>query len=131
MIAIFKIKRILLGLLISVLFILVASQTVCAGSIEDNDKNSIIVSADGIAKVVDSTGKISLLSADGSIKKGEIKFGVNVTDILTIQVNNVDRNQSHHRGGKVCGTETLNTDFRIFYLYDYEFIHKYCLGESD
>jgi len=131
MTVIYKIKRILPRLLISVLFMLVVLQTIYAGGEGDDDNNAIIVSTDGIAKVVDSNGKISLSSAERIIKKGEIKFGVIITNASTFIISNVDRSQPHHRGGKVCVNDNLNTDFRIFYLYDDEFIHKYCLGESD
>jgi len=53
MTAINKIKGISLKLLISVLLMLVALQTTHAGGIEDDSNNTIIVSTDGIAKVVD------------------------------------------------------------------------------
>jgi len=54
MTAINKINRILLELLISVLFTLVALQTVYAGGLEDDSNNTIIVTADGIAKVIEN-----------------------------------------------------------------------------
>ncbi len=101
MTAINKINRILLELLISVLFTLVALQTAYAGGVEDNSNNIIIVTADGIAKVVDSNGEISLSPEDRNIEIGEIKFGVILTDASIFQINNVNRYQSHYRGGKV------------------------------
>ncbi len=59
MATIIKINRIKLELLILVLFTLVALQTAYAGGEEDDNKNVIIVTSDGIAKVVDSNGEIS------------------------------------------------------------------------
>ncbi len=109
MTAINKINRILLELLISVLFTLVTLQTAYAGGLEDDSNNTIIVTADGIAKVVDSNGKISLSPVDRNIEKGEIKFGVILTDASTFQINSVNRNQSHYRGGKVCVNDNMNT----------------------
>lgn len=131
MTTIIRINRIILELLISVLFMLVALQTAYAGGVEDDNKNAIIVTADGIAKVVDSTGEISFSPVDRNIKKGEIKFGVILTDIPTLQVKNMNLNQSPHRGGKVCVNNNLNTDLRDFYLhpYDDENDHNYCLVE--
>ena len=131
MTTIIRINRIILELLISVLFMLVALQTAYAGGVEDDNKNAIIVIADGIAKVVDSTGEISFSPVDRNIKKGEIKFGVILTDIPTLQVKNMNLNQSPHRGGKVCVNNNLNTDLRDFYLhpYDDENDHNYCLVE--
>jgi len=112
--AINNINRILLELLISVLFTLVALQTAYAGGVENDSKNTIIVTADGIAKVVDSNGKVSLSPVDRNIKKGEIKFGVILTDASIFQINNVNRNQSHYRGGKVCVNDNINTGLRDF-----------------
>jgi len=132
MTAIFKIKRILPGLLISVLFMLVVLQTIYAGGEgDDNNNSTIIVSTDGIAKVVDSNGKISLSSAERNIKKGEIKFGVIITDASTFIISNVDRSLSHHRGGKVCVNDNLNTDLRNIYIHPYDIEHRqnYCLVE--
>ena len=133
MITINKINRILWKLLISVLFTLVALQTAYAGSVEDDSKNTIIVTADGIAKVVDSNGKISLSPLDRNIEKGEIKFGVMLTDASSFQTYNVNRDQSHYRGGKVCVNDNLNADLRNFFLhpYDDENQHNYCLVEID
>ncbi len=131
MTAIIKINRIILELLILVLFMLVALQTAYAGGKEDDKNNAIIITADGIAKVVDSNGEISISPVDRNIKKGEIKFGVILADIPTLQVNNMNLNQSPHRGGKVCVNNNLNTDLRKFYLhpYDNENDHNYCLVE--
>jgi hypothetical protein len=131
MTAIIKINRMILELLILVLFTLVALQTAYAGGIEEDNKNAIIITADGIAKVVDSNGEISFSPVDRNIKKGEIKFGVILADVPTLQVNNMNLNQSPHRGGKVCVNNNLNTDLRNFYLhpYDDENDHKYCLVE--
>jgi hypothetical protein len=131
MTTIIRINRIILELLFSVLFMLVALQTAYAGGVEDDNKNAIIVTADGIAKVVDSTGEISFSPVDRNIKKGEIKFGVILTDIPTLQVKNMNLNHSPHRGGKVCVNNNLNTDLRDFYLhpYDDENDHNYCLVE--
>ena len=131
MTAIYKINWVLQELLISVLFTLIALRTVYAGGVEDDKKNAIVVSTDGIAKVVDSNGTISLSPADRIIKKGEIKFGVIITDVSTFHVNNVNRNQSYHRGGKVCIIEKLNTGLRNFCIhpYDNEHQHSYCLAE--
>ncbi|MCH7772443.1 MAG: hypothetical protein IIA49_15750 [Bacteroidetes bacterium] len=131
MITINKINRILWKLLISVLFTIVALQTAYAGGVENDSNNIIIVTADGIAKVVDSNGKISLSPVDRNIEKGEIKFGVILTDAPTFQINNVNRNQSHYRGGKVCVNDNMNTGIRNFYLhpYDDENQHNYCLVE--
>ena len=130
MTAIKKINRLLWKLLISVLFVLVALQTNYAGGIDDS-KNTIIVTADGIAKVVDSNGEISLSPAARNIKKGEIKFGVISTDASTFQINNMNRDQSHYRGGKVCFNDNMNTDISNFYLHPYGVVHqhKYCLVE--
>ena len=132
MTTIIKIKRMILELLISVLFTFVALQTAYAGGVEDDNKNAIIITADGIAKVVDSNGEISFSPVDRNIKKGEIKFGVILADVPTFQVNNVNLNQSHHRGGKVCVNDNLNTDLRNFYIhpYDDENQHNYCLVET-
>ena len=128
MTTIIKINRIILEILISVLFALIALQTAYAGEGEDANKNTIIVTADGIAKVVDSNGEISFSPLDRNIKKGEIKFGVILADVQTFQVNNL--NQSLHRGGKVCVNNNLNTDLRDFYLHPYnENDHNYCLVE--
>jgi hypothetical protein len=131
MTTIIRINRIILELLISVLFMLVALQTAYAGGVEDDNKNAIIVIADGIAKVVDSNGEISFSPTDRNIKKGEIKFGVILADIPTLKVKNMNLNQSPHRGGKVCVNNNLNTDLRDFYLhpYDDENDHNYCLVE--
>ena len=131
MTAIIKINRMILELLILVLFTLVALQTAYAGGIEEDNKNAIIITADGIAKVVDSNGEISFSPVDRNIKKGEIKFGVILADVPTLQVNNMNLNQSPHRGGKVCVNNNLNTDLRNFYLhpYDDENDHNYCLVE--
>jgi len=131
MTAINKIYGILLKLLISVLLVLVNLQTAYAGGVEDDSKNTIIVTADGIAKVVDSNGKISLSPLDRNIEKGEIKFGATLTDASTNQINNVNRNLSHYRGGKVCVNDNLNADLRNFFLhpYDDENQHNYCLVE--
>ncbi len=131
MTTIIRINRIILELLFSVLFMLVALQTAYAGGVEDDNKNAIIVIADGIAKVVDSNGEISFSPTDRNIKKGEIKFGVILADIPTLQVKNMNLNQSPHRGGKVCVNNNLNTDLRDFYLhpYDDENDHNYCLVE--
>ncbi len=131
MTTIIRINRIILELLFSVLFMLVALQTAYAGGVEDDNKNAIIVTADGIAKVVDSNGEKSFSPADRNIKKGEIKFGVILADIPTLQVKNMNLNQSPHRGGKVCVNNNLNTDLRDFYLhpYDDENDHNYCLVE--
>ena len=112
--AINNINRILLELIILVLFTLVALQTAYAGDVENDSKNTIIVTADGIAKVVDSNGKVSLSPVDRNIKKGEIKFGVILTDASIFQINNVNRNQSHYRGGKVCVNDNINTGLRDF-----------------
>jgi hypothetical protein len=116
MTAINKINRILRKLLISVLFALVALQTNYGGGVDDS-KNTIVVTADGIAKVVDSNGKISLSPAARHIKKGEIKFGVISTDSSTFQINNMNRDQSHYRGGKVCVNDNMNTDISNYYLH--------------
>ena len=131
MTAIIKINRIILEILISVLFALIALQTAYAGGGEDANKNAIIITADGIAKVVDSNGEITFSPADRNIKKGEIKFGVILADVQTLQVKNMNLNHSPHRGGKVCVNNNLNTDLRDFYLhpYDDENDHNYCLVE--
>jgi len=132
MTAINKINRMLGKLLISVLFALVALQTTYAGGVENDSKNKIIVTADGIAKVVDSNGKISLLPAARNIKKGEIKFGVISTDASTFQINDMNRDLSHYRGGKVCVNDNMNTDISNFYLHPYGGVvhqHAYCLVE--
>ncbi len=131
MITIIKLNQIILEILISVLFALLALQTAYAGGKEDDKNNAIIVTADGIAKVVDSNGEISFSPTDRNIKKGEIKFGVILADIPTLQVKNMNLNQSPHRGGKVCVNNNLNTDLRDFYLhpYDDENDHNYCLVE--
>ena len=131
MTAINKINRILLVLLISVLFTLVTLQTAYAGGLEDDSNNTIIVTVDGIAKVVDSNGEISLSPAARNIKKGEIKFGVISTAASTFQINNMNRNQSHYRGGKVCVNDNMNTDISNSYLHPYSVVHqhKYCLVE--
>ena len=131
MITINKINRILWKLLISVLFTLVAFQTAYAGGVEDDIKITIIITADGIAKVVESNGKISLSPVDRNIEKGEIKFGVMLTDASSFQTYNVNRDQSHYRGGKVCVNDNLNADLRNFFLhpYDDENQHNYCLVE--
>ena len=131
MTTVIKINRIILEILISILFVLIALQTAYAGGGEDNNKNSIIVTADGIAKVVDSNGEISFSPTDRNIKKGEIKFGVILADIPTFQIKNMKFNNSPHRGGKVCVNNNLNTDLRDFYLhpYDDENDHNYCLVE--
>jgi len=131
MITINKINRILWKLLISVLFTLVALQTAYAGSVEDDSKNTIIVTADGIAKVVDSNGKISLSPLDRNIEKGEIKFGVIFTDASSFKVYDMNRDQSDYRGGKVCVIDKLNMNLRNLYLhsYDDENQHNYCLVE--
>jgi hypothetical protein len=130
MTAIKKINRLLWKLLISVLFVLVALQTNYAGGI-DVSKNTIIVTSDGIAKVVDSNEKISLSPAARNIKKGEIKFGVISTDASTFQINDMNRDQSHYRGGKVCVSDNMNTDISNFYLHPYGVVHRhaYCLVE--
>jgi len=114
-----KINWILLKLLISMLFTLVALQTAYAGGVEDDNNNTIIVTTDGIAKVVDTNGKISLSPADRNIKKGEIKFGVILTDASIFQIKNVNRNQSHYRGGKVCVNDNTNTGLRNFKWVDF------------
>ncbi len=131
MTTIIKINWIILELLISELFMLVTLQTAYAGGVEDDNKNAIIITADGIAKVVDSNGEISFSPVDRNIKKGEIKFGVILADVPTFQVNNMNLNHSPHRGGKVCVNNNLNTDLRNFYLhpYDDENDHNYCLVE--
>jgi hypothetical protein len=131
MATIIKVNRIKLELLILVLFTLVALQTAYAGGKEDDNTNSIIITADGIAKVIDSNGEISFSLGDRNIKKGEIIFGVILVDVPTFQVNNMNLNQSLHRGGKVCVNNNLNTDLRDFYLhpYDDENDHNYCLVE--
>ena len=130
MTAINKINRILRKLLISVLFVLVALQTTYARGMDDS-KNTIIVTADGIAKVVDSNGKISLSPAARNIKKGEIKFGMISSDASTFQINGMNRDQSHYRGGKVCINDNMNTDISNFYLHPSGVVHqhKYCLVE--
>jgi hypothetical protein len=130
MTAINKINWILLELLISVLLMLVALQTANAGGVEEGSK-TIIVSTDGIAKVIDSNGEISLSSVDRNIEKGEIKFGVILTDTPTFQANNVNRYQTHYRGGKVCVNDKLNTDLMTIYLhpFDEENQHNYCIVE--
>jgi hypothetical protein len=110
MTAINKINSILLELLISLLFTLFALQFAYAGGVEDEHKSPIIVSTDGIAKVVDSNGKITLLPMDRNIEKGEIKFGGILTDASSVQTYNVNREQSNYRGGKVCVNHKLNTD---------------------
>ncbi len=131
MTTIIKINRIILEILISLLFALIALQTAYAGGGEDKNKNAINITADGIAKVVDSNGEISFSPTDRNIKKGEIKFGVILADVPTFQVNNMNLNQTPHRGGKVCVNDNLNTDLRDFYLhpYDDENDHNYCLVE--
>ena len=131
MTAINKIKGISLKLLISVLLMLVALQTAHAGGIEDDSNNTIIVSTDGIAKVVDLNGKISLSPVDRYIKKGEIKFGVIFTDASSFKVYDMNRDQSDYRGGKVCVIDKLNMNLRNLYLhsYDDENQHNYCLVE--
>ncbi len=131
MTAINQINRIILEILISVLFALIALQTAYAGGKEDDNNNAIIITTDGIAKVVDSNGEIAFSPADRNIKKGEIKFGVILADVPTFQVKNMNLNQSPHRGGKVCVNNNLNTDLRNFYLhpYDDENDHNYCLVE--
>ena len=132
MTAIIKINRIILEILISVLISLVALQTTYAGDGKDDNNNAIIVTANGIAKVVDSNGEISFSPVDRNIKKGEIKFGVILADVQTLQAKNMNLNQSPHRGGKVCVNNNLNTDLRDFYLhpYDDENDHNYCLVEN-
>ena len=131
MTTIIKINQIILELLISVLITIVALQTAYAGGKEDDNTNAIIVTADGIAKVVDSKGEISFSPVDRNIKKGEIKFGVILAVMPTFQVNNMNLNQSPHRGGKICVNNNLDTDLRDFYLhpYDDENDHNYCLVE--
>ncbi len=131
MTAINKINGIFLKLIISVLLVLVTLQTAYAGGVEDDSKNTIIVTADGIAKVIDLNGKISLSPVDRNIKKGEIKFGVIFTDASTFKINNVNRNLSYYRGGKVCVNDNMNTGIRNFYHYPYdeEIQHNYCLVE--
>ena len=118
MTAIKKINRILWKLLISVLFLLVALQATYAGGVDD-EKNTIVVTADGIAKVVDSNGEISLSPAARNIKKSEIKFGVISTHASIFQINNMNRNQSHYRGGKVCVNDNMNTGLRNFKWADF------------
>ena len=131
MTAINKINGIFLKLIISVLLVLVTLQTAYAGGVEDDSKNTIIVTADGIAKVIDLNGKILLSPLDRNIEKGEIKFGATLTDASTNQINNVNRNLSHYRGGKVCVNDNMNTGIRNFYLYPYdeENQHNYCFVE--
>jgi hypothetical protein len=126
-----KTNRIILELFITVLFTLIAVQAAYAGGDEDDNINAIIITADGIAKVVDSDGEISFSPVDRNIKKGEIKFGVILADVPTFQVNNMNLYQSPHRGGKVCVNNNLNTDLRNFYLHPYndENEHNYCLVE--
>ena len=133
MISVKKIKRIITKLLISLLFTLVASNFAYAGEEEDHSKNTIIISNDGIAKVVDSNGQISLSPLDRNIGKGEIKFGGILADASSFQNKNVNRDQSYHRGGKICITDNLNTDSMTFYLhpYDEENQHNYCLMKTD
>ena len=97
MTAINKVNRILLELLISLLFTLFALQFAYAGGVEDDHKSPIIVSTDGIAKVVDSNGKILLSPLDRNIEKGEIKFGGILTDASSIQT------QQTKRKLKSCG----------------------------
>ena len=131
MTAINQINGIFLKLIISVLLVLVTLQPAYAGGVEDDSKNTIIVTADGIAKVIDLNGKILLSPLDRNIEKGEIKFGVTLTDASTFKINNVNRNLSHYRGGKVCVNDNMNTGIRNFYLYPYdeENQHNYCLVE--
>ena len=131
MTAINKINGIFLKLIISVLLVLVTLQTAYAGGVEDDSKNTIIVTADGIAKVIDLNGKILLLPLDRNIEKGEIKFGATLIDASTNQINNVNRNPSHYRGGKVCVNDNMNTGIRNFYFYPYdeENQHNYCFVE--
>jgi hypothetical protein len=126
-----KTNRIILELFITVLFTLIAVQAAYAGGDEDDNINAIIITADGIAKVVDSDGEISFSPVDRNIKKGEIKFGVILADVPTFQVNNMNLYQSPHRGGKVCVNNNLNTDLRNFYLHPYNDgnEHNYCLVE--
>jgi len=57
MTTIIKINRILLESLITVLFTLGVLQTAYPGGVDDDNKNAIIDTADGIAKVVDSNGE--------------------------------------------------------------------------
>jgi hypothetical protein len=131
MTAINKVNRILLELLISLLFTLFALQFAYAGGVEDDHKSPIIVSTDGIAKVVDSKGKILLSPLDRNMEKGEIKFGGILTDSSSFQDNSVNREQSNYRGGKVCVNHKLHTDLRTFSLhpYEYENQHNFCLME--
>jgi len=131
MTTIFNINQIILEILISVLITSVALQTAYAGGKEDYNNNAIIITADGIAKVVDSKGEISFSPVDRNIKKGEIKFGVILAVMPTFKVNNMNLNHSPHRGGKVCVNNNLNTDLRDFYLHpnDDEKDHNYCLVE--
>jgi len=126
-----KTNWLLLELIILVLFTLIALQTVYAGGVEEVNDNTIIIYANGIAKVVGSNGKISLSPADRKIKKGEIKFGALITNFSTFQINNVDRSQSHIRGGKVCVNDNLNKKLGKFYLHPHDNEHQqnYCLAE--
>lgn len=131
MTAINKVNRILLELLISLLFTLFALQFAYAGGVEDDYKSPIIVTTDGIAKVVDSNGKILLSPLDRNIDKGKIKFGGILTDASSFQTYNVNREQSNYRGGKVCVNHKLHTDLRTFSLHPFEDKnqHKFCLME--
>lgn len=126
-----KVNRILSELLVSLLFTLFALQFAYAGGVKDDHKSPIIVSTDGIAKVVDSNGKILLSPLDRNIEKGEIKFGGILTDATSIQTYNVNREQSNYRGGKVCVNHKLHTDLRTFSLHPYEDEnqHNFCLME--
>ncbi len=101
-------SRFVLNLLFAVLITIFCFQMIYAGNAGNEAKKEIIVHSDGIARIVDSNGIISLSPTDRKIEKGEIKFGAAIVDEIAVEMENVDGKHSQKRGGEVGEIDDLH-----------------------
>ncbi len=100
-------RRFILEILFAILITLFYIQMIHAGNKVNEVREKIIVPSDGIARVIDSKGTISLLPADRKIEKGEIKFGAVIVYETAIGMENIHRKYSQIRGGEVGEIDDL------------------------
>ena len=94
-------SRIILNFLFAILITISCFQMIYAGNAGNEAKKEIIVHSDGIARIIDSSGIISLSPTDRKIEKDEIKFGAAIVDEIAVGLENIDRKYSQRRGGEV------------------------------
>ena len=101
-------RRFVLNFLFAILITIFCFQMIYAGNGGNEVKKEIIIHSDGIARIVDSNGIISLSPADRKIEKDEIKFGAAIVNEIAVGLENAERKYSQKRGGEVCEIDDLH-----------------------